>query len=104
MLIPLASIAVNAVVPGKEWAVAAVVALTPVIIQIIDWAATYYETAIPAWVKPIAASVLGAALTYFGGFTSGDPLVLALVGLAVAGIRQVLVHIGRAGVGWANQR
>jgi len=96
MLLSLFAQVTPVVVPGKEWLLLAVVALTPVVVTIIDWLATTYAGNIPPWIKPILATALGSALTYLGGLTTGDPLMIAVIGLAVAGIRQVVVHLGRA--------
>ena len=92
----LAMFAQASVVPGKEWAVLAIVALTPVIVQIIDWGFSQIDADIPSWVKPTLSTALGSLLTYLANVAPNDPVVVALVGLATAGIRQVLVHFGRA--------
>lgn len=92
----LALLGQASVVPGKEWAVAAIIALTPVIVQIIDWLISQIEVDIPAWVKPTLSTALGSLLAWLGGVVTNDPLLIAAIGLATAGIRQVLVHFGRA--------
>lgn len=84
--------------PINDWVVAAIVALTPVLMSVIDWLAATYLRAIPAWAKPVIVSGLGAALTVLSGLSVTDPIQLALIGLACAGIRQVVVWFGRAGL------
>ena len=79
-----------------NWIVMAIVALTPVVLMVIDWAFGKFGTIIPSWVKPILVTGLGAVVTLLSGIVTADPLKVALIALACAGIRQIVVWLGRA--------
>jgi hypothetical protein len=82
--------------PVNDWLIALIVAVTPVVLSVIDYLFTLFGAKIPSWLKPILAMALGAAATFLAGLTIANPLIAALVGLAAAGIRQVIVWLGRA--------
>lgn len=82
--------------PINEWLIALIVAVTPVVLSGIDWVFTQFGAKIPSWLKPPLAVGLGAAATLLSGLAVANPVLAALVGLAVAGIRQVVVWLGRA--------
>jgi len=83
--------------PFQEWLIALIVAVTPILLSIIDWLFTAFGAKIPSWAKPIAALALGTAASFLSSLVIANPALAALVGLAVAGIRQVVVWLGRAG-------
>lgn len=80
--------------PYQEWILAAIVALTPVVVQILDWIVDQFKATMPSWLKPLLATALGAFATYLAGLTVGDPILAALVGLAAIGIREIVVRLG----------
>ncbi len=82
--------------PVSGWIVALIVAVTPVVLSVLDYLFTLFGAKIPSWLKPILAMALGAAATYLSGLSLADPMLAALVGLAVAGLRQVVTWLGRA--------
>jgi hypothetical protein len=82
--------------PFQEWLIALVIAVTPVFVTVIDWLFTTFGAKIPSWVKPIVAVGLGAALSFLSTLVVANPLLAVVISLACAGIRQVIVWLGRA--------
>jgi hypothetical protein len=85
-------------VPVNDWLIALIIAVTPVLVMILDWGLNAIDAAhlLPSWAKPILATALGAALTYLSGITTDNALVMTAIGLAAVGLRQVIVWLGRA--------
>ena len=83
-------------VPVSSWLVAAIVALTPIVVMIIDWAFAQFGQDIPSWLKPILATALGALATWLAGVTFANPVYLALAGMATIGLREILDQLGQA--------
>lgn len=82
--------------PFKDWTAAAIVAVTPVVIGIIAWVMENHGAAIPFWLKPLLASALGSAVAYLGTVVTGDPILIAIIGLATIGLREIIVRLGQA--------
>lgn len=80
----------------NEWLIAAIVALTPVVVMILKSVGEQFVDKIPSWIKPIVAMLIGALAAYLSGLTVANPLIGALIGLAVIGFREIVVQLGRA--------
>ena len=87
---------VGLAVPSTEWIVAAIVALTPVIVNIIVWFAQKYTPTIPAWIKQLVALGLSALATYLGGVVVADPMLAAVIALASLGIHALINEFSKA--------
>ena len=83
------------VVPVSAWVVALVVAVTPVVVMVIDWLLSNFGAQIPALIKPILATALGALGSYLAGVNVADPVIMALIGLASIGVREIIDQLGK---------
>lgn len=81
--------------PTNDWIVAAIVAITPVVVAALKWLAATYGNKLPSWLKPLLAMGLGALAAYLSGVVVGNPLAMAAIGLAVIGLREIVVQLGR---------
>ncbi len=90
--------AVTVAAPVKIWVAAAIVALTPLVISILGWVYETYVAALPAYVKAIAATILGGALAYLTALQTQDIVLAAIVGMACIGLRDWISKLGRAGL------
>lgn len=82
--------------PINEWLVAAIVALTPVIVGILVWVTDSFKSSIPPWVKPLVATGIGSLITLLGTVVTDNPVLIAVIGLATVGLREVVVRLGDA--------
>lgn len=82
--------------PTHDWLVAAVVALTPVVVNILVYFVQMYTAQIPAWVKQLVALGGSTLVTYLGSLVVSDPLMVALVGLATLGLHAIINELGKA--------
>jgi hypothetical protein len=82
--------------PINEWIIAAIVAITPVVVAGLKWLAATYVGKLPAWLKPILAMALGALAAYMSGVVVANPMLAAVIGMAVIGLREIVVQLGRA--------
>jgi hypothetical protein len=82
--------------PINEWAVAAIVAITPVVVAILVWITDSFKKNIPSWLKPLVASGLGSLVIFLGSVVTDNPVLIAAIGLATVGLREVIVRLGDA--------
>jgi hypothetical protein len=82
--------------PINDWLVALIVAVTPIVVAILSWVADRYKDGLPSWSKPIIATVLGSALAYLGSVVSDNPILIAVIGMASIGLREILVRLAQA--------
>ena len=82
--------------PVNDWLVAAIVALTPVVVMILSWLTDTFKGKMPSWLKPLLATGLGAVLAYLGSVTVDSPLLVAIIGMATVGLREIIVRLGQA--------
>lgn len=92
----LAEAAPAAAPPVTDWLVALIVAVTPVVVGILSWAMKTYGHLIPSWLKPILATGLGAALAYLSGVVTANPILIAVIGMATIGLREIINQLGQA--------
>ncbi len=97
MLLSLFAQAAIAPPPFKEWGAALVVAVTPLVLVVLDWLFGQLSASIPVWLKPILVSIFSAGVTYLGGVVTSDILLLALIGLATAGLNELIQKLGERG-------
>ena len=82
--------------PFKDWATAAIVALTPVVVAVLIFFVDQFKSKVPAWVKPLVATGLGALAAYLAGVVPSDPLLVAVIGLATVGLREIIARLTAA--------
>lgn len=70
--------------------VAAIVALTPIVVRLIVIIGTFIVPAIPRIAVPFVAFALTSLAAYLTGLTSENPVIGALLGLAAIGLRELV--------------
>ena len=81
--------------PYNDWIVAAIIALTPVFVTVLDWLLGKADSEIPSWVKPLLASGAGSLIAYLATLQSSDPILIAAIGLATIGLREIVNQFGQ---------
>jgi len=83
-------------VPVNEWLLALIVAVTPVVVTILAWLTNQFKGKMPPWLKPLLATGLGALAAYLGAVASDNPLLMAVIGLASIGLREIVNQLNKA--------
>lgn len=83
-------------VPMNDWIVGVIIAVTPIIVAVLKWIVTNFKAKLPSWLVPLIAMALGALAAYLGGLTVANPMLAAVIGMAVIGLREIVVELGRA--------
>lgn len=83
-------------VPVKEWLVALIIAVTPVVVSVLAYVVNLFKSKMPSWLKPLLATGLGALAAYLGTVVSDNPLLMAAIGLAAIGLREIVNQLTKA--------
>ena len=82
--------------PTNDWIIAVIVALTPVLTNILVYFAEKYSPVIPAWIKQLLTVALSQLVAYIGGLTATDPVIAALLSLAAVALHSIINEWGKA--------
>lgn len=82
--------------PVNEWLVALIIAVMPVLTQVVLYLFGLVSIKIPSWIKPILATALGFLALYLEGLAVSNPVLAALAAGAAVMLRQIVVKLGEA--------
>jgi hypothetical protein len=82
--------------PYNDWVVAAIVALTPILTNIIVYFVQLYSAKIPAWVKQVITFALSTLVTYIAGLTSTNPEIAALLAFFAVAVHAIINELSKA--------
>lgn len=82
--------------PTQDWIIAAIVALTPVVTNILVWVVQKYDVTVPAWIKQFLTLGLSALATYVGGLAVANPVAAALLAFAAVALHAIVNELSKA--------